>query len=129
MIVHYRILHYRRGGALGDRLVLGLVHWDGVTLRRAFNEGRVSASGLSRDDSAVRGAVRAFRALADEHAPAGEGSASMLSLEELFRVPSGVGSALAWTPVQLAEPSRPEAHFESLCALHQLVKREQAEGL
>lgn len=125
--VHYRILHYRRGGALGDRLVLGLVHWDGATLRSAFKEGRVSASGLSGDDSAVRGAVRAFRALADECAPADDEPTSLLSLEDLFRVPSGVGSALAWSPMKFAEPSRPEAHFESLCALHRLTKSEKVE--
>lgn len=124
--VHYRVLFYRRGGALGDRLVLGLVHWDGATLRSAFDEARVSASDLSADDSAVRGAVRAF-ARSRESARSDEASGLLLSLEDLFRVPSRVGSALAWSPLKFAEPSRSEEHFESLRRLHSLTKSDKAE--
>lgn len=127
--VHYRVLAYRRGGALGDRLVMGLVHWDGELLRSAFDETRVGASRLSGEDSAVRGAVRSFRALAEKSAAGGEPQVEMFSttLDDRFPVPSGVGSSLAWSEVKFAEPSRPEAHFESLRRQYGLVRTDRSE--
>lgn len=116
--VHYRVLWFRRGGALGDRLVVGLVHWDGESLRFAFDEERVAASGLSDDDSAVRSAIRAFRALTGESGAAQRGG----SLEDQFLVPLGAGSSLEWSPVRFAEPSRAAEHFEALRQMHRLVR-------
>lgn len=126
--VSYRVLLYRRGGSLGDRLVLGVVHWDGVELRSAFDEGRVADTALSSDDSAVRGAVRALRAQAAQRAD--DGSQRELfdrDLRSLFPVMEGVGSSLYWSPVRYAAPTRAQEHFEALCKRHGLSREIRAD--
>lgn len=110
--VSYRVLLARTGGPLGDQLAVGLVHWDGATLRAQFAPER--ARSLSADPSAIVGAVRAWR----EKARVTSTEGTQLSLEELdhvFPVPKGVGSALLWSERRVARPSRPEAHFDDLC--------------
>lgn len=110
--VSYRVLLARTGGPLGDQAAVGLIHWDGSTLRAEFAPDR--AKSLSADPSALIGAIRAWRDKARPRTSAGE-HLSLEELDQVFPVPKGVGSALLWSERRVARPSHAEAHFDDLC--------------
>lgn len=106
----YRVLLARTGGPLGDQVAVGLIHWDGSTLRTRFEPER--ARSLSGDPSAVVGAIHAWREKARNTSSE---PALLRELDQVFPVPKGVGSALLWSERRVARPSHAEAHFDDLC--------------
>lgn len=108
----YRVLLARRGGPIGDQIAVGLVHWDGRTLRTEFAPERAEL--LSPAPSSIVGVIRAWRERARATKSDGEQHA-LDELDQVFPVPKGVGSALLWSERRVARPSHAEAHFDDLC--------------
>jgi hypothetical protein len=112
--VEYRLLQLVVSHLGGDRLTVGLLHWDGHELRVASSKApfamlpRAHRSAV-RETAAefIRSARRLERTV--KRAPRLD-----MGLKELFPVREGLGASLHWTPVASLEARDAASHFSEL---------------
>lgn len=102
-LVEFRLLQVVLCHVGDERRTVGLVHFDGVTLRRAVRHGRLTEGDNER---AFRDTVDAI--MAREAKPG-------TTLDEVWPVREGRGAGLEWRPRQASVTSDPGAHFDELC--------------
>jgi len=106
--VEFRLVQVVLSHIGDERITVGLVHWDGTTMRVAIGVPRLPRFDNRGSIGAIRSAVKADgrRALRAK----GPGI-----LADVFPVRGGPGSAYPyWTHIRIGESSLPEAHFEEL---------------
>jgi hypothetical protein len=113
--VEFRWLQFFVSHVSNAQLTVGLLHWDGMTLRYAFNAGpfdlcepaqRAALWQTLRDIEREVGQVAADLG--------GRGRAPEVGLKALFSVREGVGASLYWAPVETSSTVDAAAHFASL---------------
>jgi hypothetical protein len=122
--IEFRLLQYVISHVTGDRVSVGLLHWDGRELRVASSLDHLSVCAPGQRDvvrTSVKLLVRRAKAAARRVAREPE----LLGLRDLFPVREGLGSALYWAPVTTVETTNPAAHFAQLSATLRL-DRERA---
>lgn len=99
---------------MGDRMAVGVVHWDGAELRSHFDETR--ARSMCGAEPAVVAAIRTWKATtARLHASDQRALADIATLGQVLWLPEGVGSALVWSDERVAEPTDAAKHFDRVC--------------
>ncbi len=109
--IEYRFLQIILSHVAGDRLTLGLIHWDGERPRVGSSFASPALHDLAQGDILQR-TVKAKLARAAGQA---EQARAGLGLKEVVPVREGLGSALYWSPIRASLASNPEAHFLELC--------------
>ena len=100
-----------------ERVTLGLLHWDGRTLRTHFDRGRtppwlaIDRDDLDRTMDAIETTVQRWA----EQARAGQ------RLAEVVPVRQGAGSLLVWGPISTGQTRFPGAQYQELLELLHLV--------
>ena len=128
--VEFRFLQLLVSHVSGDRVTLGMIHWDGEKLRMSSSFSHLSFCDAVRRDvvkRTVTAKLRRAERQGREAAKRGEKGQSLFGLEDLVRVREGLGSSLYWSPVQKSRTHDAEAHFESLKAQTRLRPEYQAE--
>jgi hypothetical protein len=124
--VSYRFLTVTVNQATGDRVTVGLLHWDGSSLRFA-SSARGAPVAIRRDVE---------RTLADlEHrvskVPDGQLMLGDATVRDVLFVPEGVGSALFWGDLVLGLTMNSDHHFAQLseAAGFESVRTRRSSGL
>lgn len=121
MIVELRFLHVLVSPVSGDRVTVGLMHWDGTTIRTACAFHALPPwFALGRED--LESTVRALLRRAAKRSEKDPRARSMLGLSDAAPVAEGFGASLFWSPVVRAQTGDPEAHFGSVAAEVHLVE-------
>lgn len=109
MVVELRFLQVLLSPLTGDRVTVGLLHWDRTTLRTAC-AFRALPPWFAPSRADVEATVRA---LLEAAAQAGASSRDGPSLASL-PVHEGVGASLVWSPIARANTGDAAAHFAAL---------------
>lgn len=121
--VEFRFLQKIVSHISGDRVTLGLLHWDGQNLRHATSFSHLSFCDASMRDIIKRTVSAKIRAAAKCGREA-EKRGYMFGLKQLVPVREGLGASLYWSPIQSSRTHDPEAHFEHLKS--QIRRRHEA---
>lgn len=114
--VEYRLLQFIVSHVTGDRVSVALVHWDRERLRVASSFDRLAVC-PARQRPLVRATVRAFLSQSENAAQTARAEpANQVALATLLDVREGLGGALHWAPLEVAETSDAERHFQELSA-------------
>ena len=108
--IEYRLLLFTRYTAGEERLVIGVVHWDGASLRSAWGPKRIPRLDSRADVVAV---LRDYQTRAVRASPG-------FDLAATFPVREGDAGLLSWTPVKRARSSSPVVHFNTLVGEYNL---------
>lgn len=122
--VEFRFLQFVISHVTGDRVSVGLLHWDGEQLRVTWAFDHLAVCEPAQRDAA-RASVRVLMRRAER---AGErlGSSPVLpgvGLKTLFPVREGLGGALFWSAVTSTRTTDPSRHFEELARSLRGVQR------
>lgn len=127
--VEFRFLQFIVSHVTGDRVTLGLVHWDGERCRvaQSFTHvdfcgpeqlGLIKQTAKAKLKRAKRAIDKAARAAAKQG-----GHGFLLGLASLLVVREGTGAAMYWSPIETSFTGDPEAHFEMLRVQTRLTDR------
>lgn len=125
--VEFRLLQFVTNIVGDERVTVGLVHWDGGTLRSAWEPERVPSEAPA--GGAARELIRALRDDAAERAPVGQ--APVGGLAEVYPVREGHGSRLFWDTLRQGWATSGERDFLVLAealALRPARERREASG-
>jgi hypothetical protein len=121
--VEYRLLQLVVSHLSGDRLTVGLLHWDGKALRIASSRAPFAMI-RAPHRAAIRETATEFLRSAHAVADRMETKSRLnLGLKEIFPVREGMGAALHWTPVASIDAHDAVGHFEELRASLHLDER------
>jgi hypothetical protein len=118
--VEYRWLQYIVSHLSGDRSTVGLLHWDGQTLRSSFRDDAFGPAEPMQRQALHFTLVDIRREVGRVARHVDREARLDFGLKELFAVREGLGAALYWAPVGSARVSDPAAHFVELCGLLRL---------
>ncbi|MEZ4297414.1 MAG: hypothetical protein R3B70_20800 [Polyangiaceae bacterium] len=121
--VEYRFLQAVISDVSGDRLTVGILHWDGRALRMASSLAALKLVPEEHRETLRRVVVARFRK-AEKRAAELREQPSLYGLSFVFPVREGLGAALYWTPVQEAATRDAEAHFQELKVLTHLQEQD-----
>jgi hypothetical protein len=114
VVVQSRFLQLVLSPLTGDRVTVGLVHWDGIELR-AVSSLDLLPSAVGSEKPALKAAVSALMRRAEASSkPNRKRQRSCLSLDDIFPVRTGMGARLSWTGVRESETDDSESHFRRL---------------
>jgi hypothetical protein len=117
--VQSRFLQILLSPVTGDRVTVGVVHWDGIALRAAASFDHLPTSLASEKpvlEPAVDALIRRART-AGRNATWSSRQRSILQLSDVFEVRTGLGARLCWTGVRISETDDADSHFRKLCDL------------
>lgn len=111
--VEFRLLQLVVNSTGDERRTAMLVHWDGRSMRVAWNEGRVPSE-LQKNAVALRGTLRSLVRKAS--------AASMphlfnMGIDDVFPVTEGMSTSHVWKPKQVGYTTSPDHHFRHLAEL------------
>lgn len=114
-MIEYRYLQVVLSHEADERLTLGLIYWDGSSMRVAYSKVkmRMLLNLCGADYSAIPVGARALLDSAAKVRRRG-------SLSKVYPVREGFGAALYWSPVHKARPSDAYLLFRELCRLARL---------
>lgn len=112
--VEFRFLQLVVSHVSGDRVTLGLIHWDGSQLRVAHSFSHLAFCEAERRDIVKRTVSAKLRRAEKQAREVQQKGGFMYGLEHLVPVREGLGSSLFWTPIQVSQTENPAAHFEAL---------------
>lgn len=125
MIVELRFLQVVASPLTGDRVTVGLVHWDGTTVRTACAFSALPPwFALGRED--LESTVRALLRRASRRSEKDQRARSLLGLAEVAPVAEGLGASLVWSPVVRANTGNADAHFNAIAAEVHLAESDTA---
>lgn len=113
MNIEFRLLQLIVSHVSGDRLTIGLLHWDSFRLRAAMSFQSIPPWMASDREDLESSARAMIRAATGRRYNTGS---SFLGLEHVVPVREGLGGALAWSIVHTARTGNAEAHFRGLAA-------------
>ena len=113
--VQSRFLQVVLSAVSGDRITVGLVHWDRTRMRTASSFAALPH--LPRDarkpiEDTVAALLRQAEAVTNQHDQMG-----LFDLADVMPVREGMGARLGWSEVRTARTSDADAHFRELCSL------------
>jgi hypothetical protein len=113
--IEYRFLQLILSPVADDKVTLGLLHWDGRTLRLASSYEPLAILEPSYRET-IRRAVHAIMQRASRVAgDVAQKPTLNIGLKHLFPVREGFGAALFWSPIRsITAEHDAEAHFEEL---------------
>jgi hypothetical protein len=118
--VEYRWLQSIVAHLSGDRVTVGLLHWDGVALRSAFREDAFGEAEPMPRDVLCLTLLDSQREVTKVAREVEREARLDFGLKQLVDVREGLGAAFYWAPLGEARVSDPAAHFAELCGLLRL---------
>lgn len=112
--VEFRFLQVVVSHMSGDRVTLGLIHWDGVTLRVAHSFAHLGFCAADQREIVRRTVLSKLRRASKQAQAMTKRGGFMFGLQHLVPVREGLGSSVLWAPVQVSRTTNPEAHFKLL---------------
>jgi hypothetical protein len=112
--VEYRLLQLVVSHLGGDRLTVGLLHWDGHELRVASSRAPFAMLPQAHRSAVRETAAEFIRSARRLERAVKKNPPLDIGLKELFPVREGLGASLHWTPVASLEARDAASHFSEL---------------